>query len=52
MMNPNVMKVLKTVVGIASLALPFASSYFENKEMKELIAKEVAEALKKQNGGS
>lgn len=44
-MTPNVMKVLKTVVGIASLALPFASSYFENKEMKDMIAKEVAKAL-------
>ena len=51
-MNANVFKILKGVVGIASLALPFASSYFENKEMKELLAKEVAEALKKQDGGS
>lgn len=51
-MNPTVIKVLKTVVGIASFALPFASSYFDNKDLKEMVAKEVAEALKKQNGGS
>ena len=52
MMNPKVFKVLKAVVGIAGLALPIASNYFENKDLKELVAKEVAEALKKQNGGS
>ena len=51
-MNPTVFKVLKAAVGIASLALPFASNYFESKDLKELVAKEVAEALKKQNGGS
>lgn len=51
-MSPTVIKVLKTVVGVASIALPFASNYFESKDLKELVAKEVAEALKKQNGGS
>ena len=47
-MNPTVFKVLKIVVGAASLALPVASGYFEHQEMKKLIAKEVAEALKNQ----
>lgn len=51
-MNPNVFKALKVVVSIASLALPFAGKYFEDKELKELVAKEVAEALKKQMGES
>lgn len=51
-MNANVFKVLKSIVGVASLALPLASSYFEKKDLKELVAKEVAEALKKQVGGS
>jgi ribosomal protein L7/L12 len=51
-MNPKVFKILKAVVGVASLALPFASNYFENKDLKELVAKEVAEALKKQMGES
>lgn len=51
-MNPNVIKILKAVVGVASLALPFASNYFENKDLKELVAKEVAKELKKQTRGS
>lgn len=51
-MNPNVFKVMKAVVGVASLALPFASNYFENKELKELVAKEVAKALEEQMKGS
>ena len=51
-MNPNVFKVLKAVVGVASLALPFASKYFEDQELKNLVAKEVAKALDEQMKGS
>lgn len=51
-MNPTVFKVLKAVVGVASLALPLASNYFENKDLKELVAKEVAEQFAKKVGES
>lgn len=51
-MNPVVFKALKVTVGIISIALPFASKYFEDKDLKALVAKEVAEALKNQMGES
>lgn len=51
-MNMKVFKVLKSIVGVASLALPLASGYFEKRDLKDLVAKEVAEALKKQMGES
>ena len=51
-MNPVVIKVAKAVVGVASLVVPLASGYFEKRDLKDLVAKEVAEALKKQMGES
>ena len=47
-MNPTVVKVAKAAVGVASFVLPLVSNYFENRDLKELVAKEVAKALKDQ----
>lgn len=44
-MKPMIFKVLKGVVGVASLALPFVTGYFENRTLDDKIAKEVAKAL-------
>jgi hypothetical protein len=51
-MNPMVIKGLKILVGVASLALPVASNYFDKKDQAELIAKEVAKQLAEKMGES
>lgn len=47
-MNPTVVKVAKTAVGVLSVVVPIASEYFGKQDMKKLVAKEVAKALKDQ----
>lgn len=51
-MNPMVIKVAKVLVGVASLALPLATDYFDKRDLKDLVAKEVAEQLAKKVGES
>lgn len=55
-MNPIVLKVVKTVVEVGSVALPMALKYFKDKELDENIekkvAKAVADAMKNQVKGS
>lgn len=51
-----VMKIAEVAVKVAGFALPFAAGYFDNRDRKEIIRKEVAEqlaeALKQQKGES
>ena len=48
-MNNNVMKVVKIVVPVASIALSFVASYLNKQELDETITKKVAEALAKED---
>lgn len=41
------MKVASVIVSVASMVLPIATNYFDNKKLDEKIAKAVAEAVAK-----
>lgn len=50
-MNNKVMKVVKLVVPVASVAVTLAANYLSKKEMDDTVAKKVAEALAQSTDG-
>lgn len=49
-MKPNVFKIIKLVVPMASVAVTLAANYLDKKELDEKVTKMVAEAVSKSNG--
>lgn len=50
-MNGTVLKVAKIVLGLASIGVTLATSYFADKELDAKVATKVAEALTKATEG-
>ena len=50
MMNVKMLKVVKALVPVASIAVTLAANYFADKDLDEKVGKKVAEALAKSNG--
>lgn len=50
-MNPTWIKIAKIVVKVASIAVPIAAGYFENKDLDDKIMKAAAKAVADQSKG-
>lgn len=50
MANEKLMKALKAVIPVASIAATLATSWLKDKELDEKVAQKVAENLAKANG--
>jgi hypothetical protein len=49
-MNEKMLKAVKVLVPVASIAVTLATNYFADKDLDEKVGKKVAEALAKTNG--
>lgn len=50
-MNGTVLRIAKIVIGVASVGLSLATSYFADKELDAKVSTKVAEALAKATEG-